>query len=94
MLATDSGQISVTVNSDGVVTSGEREERCLLRSPVGLDILLYLAQEGLTLVLAARDELGRGLKATKELHDEGLMNVVFHQLDISKPTSVSEFVRK
>ena len=52
---------------------------------------IYLAQEGLTV---AQDELGLGLKATKELHDKGLMNVVFHQLDISKPTSVSEFVRK
>lgn len=72
-----------TEETVAVVTGGNKG--------VGLDIVRSLAQEGLTVVLAARDEW-RGLKATKELHDEGLKNVVFHQLDISKPASVSEFV--
>lgn len=58
---------------------------------IGLAIVRKLAQEaGLTVVLAARDE-ERGLKATQDLHNEGLLNVVFRKLDISKPESVTEF---
>lgn len=58
---------------------------------IGLAIVRKLAQEaGLTVVLAARDA-GRGLKATQDLHNEGLLNVVFGKLDVSKPESVTEF---
>lgn len=58
---------------------------------IGLDIGRQLAEEGLTVVLLARDQ-ERGLKATQELHAQGLTNVVFRQLDIASPTSVTEFV--
>lgn len=57
---------------------------------IGLAIVRKLAQAGLTVVLAARDE-ERGLKVTQDLHNEGLLNVVFRKLDISKPESVTEF---
>lgn len=57
---------------------------------IGLAIVRKLAQEGLTVVLAARDE-GRGLEATRDLPNEGLLNVVFRKLDISKAESVTEF---
>ena len=58
---------------------------------IGLEIVRQLAQEGLTVVLAARDE-GRGLKATQELQADGLKNVRFRQLDISNPASITSFV--
>lgn len=58
---------------------------------IGLDIVRKLAQEGLTVVLTARDE-ERGMKAAQVLHAEGLKNVIFKKLDISDPTSVTAFV--
>lgn len=58
---------------------------------IGLAIVRKLAQEaGITVVLAARDE-GRGLMATQHLHKDGLTNVLFRKLDISKPQSVTDF---
>lgn len=58
---------------------------------IGLAIVRKLAQEaGVTVVLAARDE-GRGLMATQQLHKDGLLNVLFRKLDISKPESVTDF---
>lgn len=58
---------------------------------IGLEIVRQLAQAGLTVVLAARDE-ERGLKAAQELQADGLKNVRFRQLDISNPASITSFV--
>ncbi|KAH9315972.1 hypothetical protein KI387_024599, partial [Taxus chinensis] len=59
---------------------------------IGFEIVRQLAENGLTVVLTARSA-DRGLTATKTLHDEGLHNVVFHELEIENPHSVSDFVR-
>jgi carbonyl reductase 1 len=72
-----------TEETVAVVTGGNKG--------IGLEIVRQLAQEGLTVVLAARDE-GRGLKATQELQADGLKNVRFRQLDISNPASITSFV--
>ena len=58
---------------------------------IGFAIVRKLALEGITVVLTARDE-GRGVKATNDLHAEGLKNVVFHKLDIKSAESVTKFV--
>nr|WOJ51802.1 short-chain dehydrogenase/reductase 2 [Phlegmariurus tetrastichus] len=57
---------------------------------LGHAIAKELAKQGVTVVLTARDEK-RGLEAQKALFEEGMRNVVFHQLDISHPESVSKF---
>jgi len=72
-----------TEETVAVVTGGNKG--------IGFDIVRKLAQEGLTVVLAARDE-ERGLKAAQVLHAEGLKNVRFRKLDVSDPTSVTAFV--
>ncbi|GLJ39653.1 hypothetical protein SUGI_0810640 [Cryptomeria japonica] len=59
---------------------------------IGFEIVRQLAENGLTVVLTARDEK-RGLTARKTLVDQGFNNVVFRQLDIESPQSVSDFVR-
>ncbi|KAI7724560.1 hypothetical protein M8C21_030439, partial [Ambrosia artemisiifolia] len=59
---------------------------------IGLEICRQLASNGITVVLAARDE-GRGLEAVTKLKDTGLTNVVFHQLDIKNPTSIARFTK-
>jgi carbonyl reductase 1 len=57
---------------------------------LGFEIVRRLAVEGLTVILTARSER-RGLQSTRELHSQGLQNVVFRTLDISSPESVEEF---
>ena len=57
---------------------------------IGMEIVRRLAAEGLTVILTARNER-RGLAATRELHGQGLRNVVFRLLDISSVESVEEF---
>ena len=59
---------------------------------IGLEIVRQLASQGITVILTARDET-RGLNATSNLHQMGLSNVIFHQLDVLDPTSV-EFLAK
>ncbi|KAA3480095.1 (+)-neomenthol dehydrogenase [Gossypium australe] len=58
---------------------------------IGLAVVKRFAELGLTVVLTARDE-ERGKKATEKLREEGLDNVRFFALDVSKPASVKTFV--
>ncbi|GLJ39656.1 hypothetical protein SUGI_0810680 [Cryptomeria japonica] len=59
---------------------------------IGFEIVRQFAENVLTVILTARDA-NRGLSAVKTLHDQGFNNVVFHELDIQKPHSVSDFGR-
>ncbi|KAI6702467.1 hypothetical protein NL676_011603 [Syzygium grande] len=55
---------------------------------IGLEICRQLASNGIVVVLTSRDEK-RGLEAIQKLKDSGLSNyVVFHQLDVSDPSSI------
>lgn len=49
-----------------------------------------LAQHGLSVVLTSRNP-SAGTQACLALHNEGLHNVVFHQLDVQLPESVAQF---
>ncbi|RLM78140.1 hypothetical protein C2845_PM12G10510 [Panicum miliaceum] len=71
-----------------VVTGGNRG--------IGLEICRQLASSGVMVVLTARDEK-RGAEAVSILGSLGLSNVVFHQLDISDPSSavrLADFVKE
>ncbi|XP_022730666.1 (+)-neomenthol dehydrogenase-like [Durio zibethinus] len=54
---------------------------------IGYEIARQLASKGVTVVLAARNEV-RGKEATAKLHQMGLSNVVFHQLDVLDEASI------
>ncbi|KAL6976539.1 (+)-neomenthol dehydrogenase [Sarracenia purpurea var. burkii] len=55
---------------------------------IGLETVRQLAMSGVVVVLTARDEK-RGLEAVASLHNLGLPNVVFHQLDVQNPDSIA-----
>lgn len=55
---------------------------------IGFTTVKLLAQEGLTVVLTARDP-ERGLEAVNKLKEEGLKNIDFHVLDVRSSDSVS-----
>ncbi|KAK9076701.1 hypothetical protein SSX86_005035 [Deinandra increscens subsp. villosa] len=59
---------------------------------IGLEICRQLASNCITVILTARNE-SLGLQATDKLKDSGLVNVVFHQLDVKDPTSIARFVK-
>ncbi|XVF73240.1 hypothetical protein PTKIN_Ptkin12aG0185500 [Pterospermum kingtungense] len=63
---------------------------------IGLEICRQLASKGVMVVLTARDEK-RGLEALQKLKHSGLSDhLVFHQLDVSDPysiTSLADFVK-
>ncbi|CAH1415553.1 unnamed protein product [Lactuca virosa] len=54
---------------------------------VGLEICRQIANE-VVVVLTARDEQ-RGVEAVAKLHSYGLQDVVFHQLDVTYPSSIA-----
>lgn len=54
---------------------------------IGLEIVRQLASLGVTVVLTARNET-RGRDATRRLHQIGLSNVIFHQLDVLDSLSI------
>ncbi|CAM8960647.1 unnamed protein product [Rhodiola kirilowii] len=54
---------------------------------IGLETVRQLAAKGVIVVLTARDEK-RGQEATSFLHESGLTNVIFHQLDVLDPKSI------
>ncbi|KAI3434359.1 uncharacterized protein J3R85_006626 [Psidium guajava] len=55
---------------------------------IGFEICRQLASNGIVVVLTSRDEK-RGLEAIQKLKDSGLSDyLVFHQLDVSDPSSV------
>ncbi|KAL0459057.1 UNVERIFIED_CONTAM: Salutaridine reductase [Sesamum latifolium] len=58
---------------------------------IGLETVRQFAKAGVTVVLTARDER-RGTEATKLLHESGLTNVVFHQLDVRDANSIQSLV--
>ncbi|TYJ27006.1 hypothetical protein E1A91_A07G157500v1 [Gossypium mustelinum] len=64
---------------------------------VGLEICKQLAQNGIMVVLTARDEK-RDLEALESLKHSGLSDyLVFHQLDVADPKSIAslaDFVKK
>ncbi|KAF8412290.1 hypothetical protein HHK36_000251 [Tetracentron sinense] len=55
---------------------------------IGLEICRQLASNGIMVVLTARDEK-RGIEAVENLRGSGFYDVVFHQLDVMDPTSIS-----
>ncbi|KAF6149004.1 hypothetical protein GIB67_009623 [Kingdonia uniflora] len=55
---------------------------------IGFEICRKLASNGILVILAARDEK-RGLKAVQKLKESGVSDVVFHQLDLLDPTSIT-----
>lgn len=56
---------------------------------IGFEICKQLATKGTTVVLTARDAK-RGLEAVEKLKESGLSEtVVFHQLDVTEPASIS-----
>ncbi|GLU00625.1 hypothetical protein SLE2022_179770 [Rubroshorea leprosula] len=56
---------------------------------IGFEICKQLASKGVMVVLTARDEK-RGLEAVEKLKESGLSeNIVFHQLDVTDPTSIA-----
>lgn len=60
---------------------------------IGLATVCQLAQQGITVVLSARDEK-RGMNAVETLQREfGLSSVVFHQLDVQDPLSIANLAK-
>ncbi|KAL9370465.1 hypothetical protein Peur_035605 [Populus x canadensis] len=59
---------------------------------IGLETVRQIASKGVTVVLTARDEK-RGTDATCMLHNMGLTNVVFHQLDVLDPVSIESLAK-
>ncbi|XP_038682135.1 (+)-neomenthol dehydrogenase-like [Tripterygium wilfordii] len=58
---------------------------------IGYETVKQLASNGITVVLAARDEK-RGLEAVQKLNELGLSGkVVFHQLDVTDSASIASF---
>ncbi|XWS22143.1 hypothetical protein CRYUN_Cryun29cG0009600 [Craigia yunnanensis] len=58
---------------------------------IGFAVVKRFAELGLTVVLTARD-VERGNKAVESLREQGLRNVHFFPLDVSKPASIKTFV--
>lgn len=58
---------------------------------IGFEIVRQLAAAGVVVVLTARDEQ-RGVEATSKLHNLGLSNVVFHQVDVTNINSITLLV--
>ncbi|KAJ7960401.1 (+)-neomenthol dehydrogenase-like [Quillaja saponaria] len=59
---------------------------------IGLETVRQLASHGITVVLTARDEK-RGTEATRKLHQLGLSNLIFHQLDVLDPVSIQSLAK-
>ncbi|KAF5191453.1 Carbonyl reductase [NADPH] [Thalictrum thalictroides] len=69
------------------------EKRCALvtggNKGIGLEICRQLASnDHILVVLTARDEK-KGIEAVESLKTSGLSNVVFHQLDVTDPSSIA-----
>ncbi|XP_059663542.1 (+)-neomenthol dehydrogenase-like [Cornus florida] len=59
---------------------------------IGLETVRQLATSGVTVVLTARDE-ERGRDAASSLHESGLSNVVFYQLDVQDLDSINSLAK-
>lgn len=58
---------------------------------IGFEIVQQLAAAKVMVVLTARDK-GRGEEATSKLHELGLSNVVFHQVDVTDINTITSLV--
>ena len=58
---------------------------------IGLEVVKELASNGVKVVLTARDER-RGLEALAKLKECGISDLVFHQLDVTDPSSIASLV--
>ncbi|XP_076897641.1 salutaridine reductase-like [Bidens hawaiensis] len=76
--------VASTERRVAVVTGGNKG--------IGLEICRQLASNNITVVLTARNE-SRGIEATKKLNESGLVDVVFHQLDVKDPTSIDRLTK-
>ncbi|KAK1419803.1 hypothetical protein QVD17_29161 [Tagetes erecta] len=63
-----------------IVTGGNRG--------IGYEICRQLASKGVEVILTSRNQ-DRGEEAVKNLNASGFSNVIFHQLDITDPSSIS-----
>ena len=59
---------------------------------IGLEIARQLASQGVTVVLTARND-NRGKEATSKLQELGLLNLVFHQLDVLDPVGIQSLAK-
>lgn len=62
---------------------------------IGFEVCRQLALNGVEVILTARDEK-RGMAAVEKLKESGLSNVIFHQLDVTDPSSIAplaDFIR-
>ncbi|KAK1353327.1 Salutaridine reductase [Heracleum sosnowskyi] len=68
------------------------KKRCALvtggNKGIGLETCRKLAENGITVILTARNEIN-GIQAVEKLKLSGLSDVVFHQLDITDEASIS-----
>jgi (+)-neomenthol dehydrogenase len=55
---------------------------------IGLEVCRQLASKEVVVVLTARDEK-RGTEAARALHASGFSDVVYHNLDVSDPSSAA-----
>ncbi|KAI3772550.1 hypothetical protein L6452_03737 [Arctium lappa] len=56
---------------------------------IGFETVRQLAASGVTVLLTARNEK-RGTEAVSVLHGHGLLNVLYHQLDVQDPQSIED----
>ncbi|XP_043714232.1 short-chain dehydrogenase/reductase 2b-like isoform X2 [Telopea speciosissima] len=73
--------------------SNQQTKRCAVvtgsNKGIGLEICRQLASNGIMVVLTARDQK-RGIEAVESLKTSGFLdNVVFHQLDVKDPASIT-----
>lgn len=77
---------------EGAASSSFAEKRIAVvtggNKGIGLEICRQLALNGVKVILTARDEK-RGMAAVEKLRESGLSDVVFHQLDVSDPSSIA-----
>jgi (+)-neomenthol dehydrogenase len=57
---------------------------------LGFEICKQLASNGVKVILTARD-VKRGNEAVEKLKAAGYSDVIFHQLDVTVPASISSF---
>ena len=55
---------------------------------IGLEVCRQLAASGVTVVLTARDET-RGADAVEKLREQGVVGVIFHQLEVTDASSIA-----
>ncbi|XP_038979905.1 uncharacterized protein LOC103712117 [Phoenix dactylifera] len=77
---------------EGATSSSLAEKRITVvtggNKGIGLEICRQLALNGIKVILTARDEK-RGMEAVEKLRESGLSDVVFHQLDVTDPSSIA-----